>query len=316
MIDQQLSASAFAPGPAVIDGSVIDRWTYDKAFGRNAGLISDETQQKLRETKIAIPGMGGVGGVHLITLARLGVGGFSIADGDTFDVANFNRQYGADVESIDKCKALTMAAKVKAINPQLDLSVFDSLVTPDNVDEFLSGAQFLIDGVDFFSIEARRMIFQEARRRGIWAITAGPVGFSTAWLVFDPNGMSFDEYFDIHDGMSKEDQLIAFAVGLCPKATQSSYIDISKVDLNSGAAPSVGLACQLASAAAASEIVKIVSGSGKTRCVPKFQQFDLHRMKFAKGKLPQGNRGWIQKAKRYALKSICKRNGVLADSSN
>ncbi|EMI53256.1 ThiF family adenylyltransferase [Rhodopirellula sallentina] len=286
-------------------------WTYEEAFGRNTGLISKEDQQKLRECRVAIPGMGGVGGVHLVTLARLGVGAFSIADRDEFSVANFNRQYGAKLQSVGARKAQTMAANARAINPDLDLSVISDRVTQDNVDQFLSEADVLIDGVDFFSIEARRMIFREARRRGIWAITAGPVGFSTAWLVFDPDGMSFDEYFDLNDDMSKVDQLLAFAVGLTPKATQTSYMDISKVDLKSGAAPSLGLACQLASGVATAELTKIVTGKGKILAAPHYQQFDTHQMKFVQGKLRFGNRGPIQKLKRRFLKTVCARNGII-----
>ena len=62
----------------------------------------------------------------------------------------------------------------------------------------------------------RRTLFRRAAERGIWAVTAGPIGCSAAWLVFDPNGMSFDEYFDINDSMSLFSQLVAFSVGLTP----------------------------------------------------------------------------------------------------
>ena len=69
-----------------------DKWSYDEAFKANRGLISEEEQEKLRNCRVAIAGMGGVGGIHLVTLARLGIGKFTIADPDVFEVANFNRQ--------------------------------------------------------------------------------------------------------------------------------------------------------------------------------------------------------------------------------
>jgi molybdopterin/thiamine biosynthesis adenylyltransferase len=303
-------ASAFAPfiiGPV---STTAEHWTYEEAFARNAGLISTEGQQKLRNACIAIPGMGGVGGVHLVTLARLGVGSFHIADRDEYSVANFNRQYGARTDTLGACKATTMAGHARAINPNVNLKVVADHITRENVDEFLDGVDILLDGVDFFSIEARRMLFREARKRGIWAVTAGPIGFSTAWLVFDPDGIGFDDYFDIHDGMDRTDQLIAFAAGLTPKATQKSYMDLSKVDLSSGAAPSVSLACQLASGVAAAEVTKIITGSGKILSAPHYRQFDCHQLRFVTGKLHFANRGPVQQIKRRVLKHICKKNGV------
>jgi molybdopterin/thiamine biosynthesis adenylyltransferase len=255
--------------------------------------------------------MGGVGGAHLITLARLGVGKFSIADADTFGCANFNRQYGATTNAMGCDKVTVMADHARTINPELDLRVFNQFINDENIDEFLTDVDILVDSVDFFSFDARRRLFNEARRRGIWAITAGPIGFSTAWLVFDPNGMSFDEYFDLNDRMSETDKLISFGVGLTPKALQSSYIDLSKIDLATGAAPSVGLACQFASGVVASEVAKIISGTGTLRPAPYFQQFDAKRMKLAKGKLRFGNRGPLQQAKRWLLRRLCKSKGVM-----
>jgi hypothetical protein len=68
---------------------------YEEAFARNLGWVTEAEQAALRGKRIAIAGAGGVGGVHLLTLARLGVGAFTIADMDRFDLVNFNRQAGA-----------------------------------------------------------------------------------------------------------------------------------------------------------------------------------------------------------------------------
>src|SRR5438552_16999774 len=95
-------------------------WNYERAFSRNRGLISAAEQEKLRRSHVAIAGMGGVGGVHLITLARLGIGKFTIADPDTFEVANFNRQYGAKTHTVGRGKAEVMAAAARAINPDVE----------------------------------------------------------------------------------------------------------------------------------------------------------------------------------------------------
>jgi len=297
-----MSVSRQTPDPTLPEGAnSVEKWSYDEAFCRNDGLISAAEQQRLRKSRVAIAGMGGVGGVHLVTLARLGVGAFHIADFDKFGVANFNRQYGADVATIGKGKAAVMADKARTINPDVDLRVFDEAITADNVDEFLDGVDLVIDGIDFFSIEARRNLFAAARQRNIWAITAGPIGFSTAWLTFDPKGMPFDTYFDVNDSMDRIEQLVAFSVGLSPRATQLSYFDLSRVDLQSGAAPSVSLACQLASGVAATEAIKILLDRSPIRAAPCYTQFDAYRQIIRKGRLLWGNRGPLQRLKRKLL---------------
>ena len=146
----------------------------------------------------------------------------------------------------------------------------------------------LLDGIDFFSFDTRRMLFREAAKRGIWAVTAGPIGFSAAWLVFDPKGMSFDDYFDLHDGMAPVDQFAAFVMGLAPRGTQFPYIDLSYVDRRTAPGPSVGMACHLCSAVAAAEIIKILLEPQTVRPVPCYAQFDAYRGILRHGRLPLG----------------------------
>ena len=236
-----------------------------------------------------------------MTLARLGIGAFHVADPDEFDVANFNRQYGALVSNLGRNKAAAMANAARDVNPELDIRVFAEPIHAGNVDAFLEGADLYVDGLDFFSIYARRVLFRRARERGLWAITAGPIGLSTAWLSFDPAGMSFDEYFDLHDGMDRVDQLVSFAVGLTPQATHLKYTDLSGVDLASGAAPSAGLACMLASGVLAAECLKALVRPAALRPAPAFCQFDAYRGTLRQGRLRHGNRGWLQQLKRRLL---------------
>jgi molybdopterin/thiamine biosynthesis adenylyltransferase len=278
------------------------RWTYAEAFKRNRGLITEEEQQKLRNSRVAIAGMGGVGGVHLITLARLGIGKFTIADPDVFEVANFNRQYGATISNLGRNKAEAMAEAALDINPELSLRVLPEAVDESNVDEFLEGADLFVDGLDFFAIEARRLVFRRAAERGIWAITAGPLGFSTAWLIFDPNGMTFDKYFDLADCRDRRDQLAAFAVGLTPKATHLRYTDLSFANLADRTGPSAAIACQLAAGVMGTEAIRILLHRSSSCSAPGYRQFDGYRSRLATGHLWFGNRSPMQRIKRRILK--------------
>ena len=64
--------------------NLLSNWNYDEAFCRNRGLISPDEQKRLRNCRVAIPGMGGVGGIHLMTLVRWVSGNFRVADADSF----------------------------------------------------------------------------------------------------------------------------------------------------------------------------------------------------------------------------------------
>jgi molybdopterin/thiamine biosynthesis adenylyltransferase len=276
-------------------------WSYEGAFIRNRGLIRPEEQEKLRNTHVAIVGMGGVGGVDLVTLARLGVGRFTIADPDVFNVPNFNRQYGATVATLGQNKAEVMAAIVHDINPEADVRVIAEPVGKDNADEFLRDANLLVDGIDAFEIEVRRVLFAAAARKGIYAIGAGPVGFSTVWVIIDPGGMSFDRYFDLLDDMDDIDKFASYIVGMAPAGTHRRYIDLSFVDFRNRYGPSSALACQLASGVVGAEVLKILLKRGPVYPAPYYHQFDVYVGRYVRRRLLLGNRGPLQRVKRRLL---------------
>ncbi|MBU4259087.1 MAG: ThiF family adenylyltransferase [Proteobacteria bacterium] len=280
-----------------------------EAFSRNIGLLTQAEQDKLANAKVAIPGMGGVGGVHLITMTRTGVGNFHIADFDTYEPANINRQFGARVPEFGRPKMQVMKEQALSINPYLEIKEFPEGISSSNIDDFLDGVQVVIDGLDFFKFDIRRLLFNRAREKGVYVITAGPMGFSSAMLIFSPNeGMGFDEYFNIVDGMKPQDQYLSFALGLAPRATHIKYMDLSKVDLESKAGPSLNIACQICSGMAATEAVRIILNKGKVKPVPYFFQFDPYVQKYRKGNLLMGNRNPVQRIKLKVVKKLLARN--------
>ena len=146
-------------------------WTYEAAFSRNLGWVTEAEQQRLRRSRVSIAGLGGVGGIYLLTLARLGIGVFSVADFDTFSVANFNRQAGATVSAIDRPKLDVMIEMAREINPELDIRAFDRGLTADNLDAFLADADVYLDGLDFFALDMRQAVFARCTERGIPALS-------------------------------------------------------------------------------------------------------------------------------------------------
>jgi len=267
---------------------------YRDAFARNIGWVTEAEQAALRGKRIAIAGMGGVGGVHLLTLARLGVGAFNIADMDTFDLVNFNRQAGAAMSTVGRPKAAVMAEMAKDINPELDIRIFDRGVDASNLDDFLSGVDLYVDGLDFFAFRARRDTFYACHRLGVPAVTAAPLGMGTAVLSFLPGHMSFEEYFRL-EGCDEDEMAVRFLLGLSPAMLQRGYLaDPSRVDFNARRGPSTIAACQLCAGVTATEALKILLGRGKVLCAPWGFHFDAYRNRYVKTWRPWGNRNPIQ----------------------
>jgi len=249
---------------------------YHEAFSRNLGWVTALELRLLRRKRVAIAGAGGVGGVHLLTLTRLGIGAFNIADMDVFEQANFNRQAGAMMSTLGKPKVGVMAAMARDINPELDIRVFPEGIGPSNYDDFLKGVDLYVDGLDVFAFAVRAAVFAACRRLGIPAITVAPLGMAAALVNFLPGKMSFDDYFGF-TGASDQEKMARFLIGLSPWALHRHYlVDPQRVDLASQHSASTPMSCQLCAGVAASEALKILLGRGRVDAAPHAITYDAY----------------------------------------
>lgn len=286
---------------------MVSTFDYDTAFTRNLGWVTSAEQALLQRKRVAIAGMGGVGGVHLITLARLGIGAFNISDFDTFDIVNFNRQAGATMSSIGRPKVDVLAEMALDVNPELDIRRFPEGVSAENLDDFLKGADLYVDGLDFFSFAARRATFAACHRLGIPAVTAAPLGMGTAVLAFLPGRISFEDYFCL-DGCDEEEMAIRFLLGLSPTMLQRAYVaDPSRVNLAERRGPSTIAACQLCAGVTATVVLKILLGRGPVLAAPWGYQFDAYRERFVKTWRPGGNRNPVQRIGLWIARKMLRR---------
>jgi molybdopterin/thiamine biosynthesis adenylyltransferase len=279
-------------------------FNYNLAFSRTIGWITESEQNLLRSKRIAIAGLGGVGGSHLTTLTRLGVGKFNISDLDIFELANFNRQAGATISHIDRSKVDVMTELALDINPELDIKSFPTGVNQGNVDEFLDGVDLYVDGLDFFALEARSIVFAACAEKGIPAITAAPLGMGVSFLCFMPGKMTFEEYFR-WEGQSETEQLLRFLSGLSPAKLQLSYlVDNSRLDVANHKAPSTPMGCDFCAGMVGTYALKILLNRGSLVVAPKAVHFDAYRNKFLITWRPWGNNNPLQ---RFNLKMARKK---------
>ena len=290
---------------------------FGAAFYRNIGWLTDWKQQTLRSKRVAIAGMGGVGGFHLLTLARLGIGAFSIADFDRFEPANFNRQLGATMANIGRLKAEVMSEMALDINPEIRIARFDHGVDLENIDAFLDGADLFVDGFDFFVLDIRRNVFARCAELGIPAVTAAPVGMGVGFLAFTKEGMGFEDYFRL-EGQTELRQYVNFLLGVAPSGMHRSYlVDPSRLDFGKRMAPSTVIGSELCASVTAANAVKLLLGRGEVRPAPYHHHFDAYLGKAVVTRLRWGNAGPLQRLKARAttrvFESLLKRAPALPE---
>jgi molybdopterin/thiamine biosynthesis adenylyltransferase len=294
-------------------------FNYEEAFSRNIGWVTKEEQQILRNTKVAVGGLGGVGGDHSIVLARLGIGNFHISDLDDYDVANFNRQAGANMSTLGKPKAAVMEETIRGINPEANIKNFDSGIDEDNLEDFLDGVDIYVDSLDIFALEIRRKVFRRCYEKGIPTITAAPMGMGTAFLVFMPGKMTFDEYFAIVDAPPNateeevanifNDNIVRFVVGVSPSIQQRHYlVERSSVNFFKKKVPSTCMGISLAAGTLCTNVLKLVLKRGEVIYAPHGMHFDAYRNKLIKTWRPWGNKNPIQRYMFWRFKQIIKGN--------
>ena len=118
-------------------------------FSRTELLLGKEAMEKLQNSRVAVFGIGGVGGYVCEALARSGVGAFDLIDDDKVCLTNLNRQIIATYKTIGKYKTDVMKERILDINPKADVRVHKCFFLPENADEFpYEDYDYMVDAVD------------------------------------------------------------------------------------------------------------------------------------------------------------------------
>ena len=115
-------------------------------------LYSEDKINKLKNQKIMLFGLGGVGGYVLETLARSGISSFVIIDGDSIEESNINRQIIATKENIGESKVIAFKKRLLAINPDIKVEMIDKFIHKDDINSLpFDGVNYVIDCIDTIS---------------------------------------------------------------------------------------------------------------------------------------------------------------------
>jgi len=258
-----------------------------REYRREYGFGNEPEKQAVIDSRIALGGVGGDGFQMGLKLAMMGVGKFSVADPEVFESENSNRVLGATTSNYGRNKAEVFRDMVMDIRPEAKVDIYTDGVTADNVEEFMHGADLLIDETELRYLHLGTMLARQARKNMIPNLFVMNVGFSGQATSFHPTrGKTFENVMGIpkHATLDEIAQMEVDFSRVLPYVP--NYVDLSSlVAVQEGAPlPSITQGVDIASAIGSSEaFLHLVSKVGNKRrqptWAPNFRYMDAYNGK-------------------------------------
>jgi len=173
-------------------------FNYDEVFGINLGLFSSEEQQKLRNARVTIAGIGGAGGVIAVMLARSGFTRFNLIDFDTYSISNLNRQIGCFTDTIGRYKAEVIKEEILRINPQAEVAAINRILPLGELGTLLDKTDVYFSEADDLAYSTRSLIM--AQQKNLMSISYMPMGMAGYIMVFPPGQSRIYDPTDMFGG--------------------------------------------------------------------------------------------------------------------
>ena len=230
---------------------------YWEMLTRQMPLVSEEEQEKFKNAKVTVIGCGGIGGLTIEMLARMGVGELVLVDEDAFDLSNLNRQTLSTHENLGQPKSEVAEKRVMEINPYVNVTSYSEHVDEENIDKLIKDSRIVIDALD--NVLTRVIVSRKAREYRIPFIHGAIHGTLGQITTFLPNTKSYEEMFNLPSlGKELSDEVVE-----------------SLKNVTTGPPPVIGPVPNLVSCLQAMEAYKIITGLGKVTVSPKLLTFDL-----------------------------------------
>lgn len=251
-------------------------------LNRSFPLLTPEGIRHLGLKKVVVAGCGGVGGAMAITLARMGIRKFHLADPAPFDEPDMNRQWGAFRKNLGRPKVDIYREMILDIHPDAEIKIFPKGVTATNHDGFLEGADILVDCLDAsVPYELRDTMHRKARAKRIFSCVGPVLGFGCVAICSHPDQMSMEAWTQSFKHTKEKTEFPE----ILNKIYMPEHLDVIAKSLPIGKIPSLSVGPVIATALLATECMAylldgIIPGSRKPVVLPKVMFFDLYRMSY------------------------------------
>jgi molybdopterin/thiamine biosynthesis adenylyltransferase len=170
---QKRIAEMAGTGHKQVQLAALQQGIIPEVYARNQKSLSCQDQVRLLSKRVAVIGLGGLGGAVTEILARIGIGGLTLVDGDRFDDSNLNRQLLSSTAVLGKEKALIAAQRVAEVNPAVEVRAIVSFLDEANGGELLDRADIVVDCLDSI---ADRFVLEQACRRLALPLASAAIG--------------------------------------------------------------------------------------------------------------------------------------------
>ncbi len=172
---QRLADETGVPGWTV-EARSLEQGIVPERYLRNYQALRPMEQLRVVKARVCIVGLGGLGGLVMETLARLGIGRLTLVDGDAFEAHNLNRQLLSRTDGLGRPKAEAAAGRVTAINPGIETRVIAAYLNATNAAQIVANSDLVVDCLD--NIRSRFILASAAAQAGVPMISAAVAGLS------------------------------------------------------------------------------------------------------------------------------------------
>ena len=249
----------------------------NELFCRNIGMFTVEQQIILKDSSVAIAGLGGVGGITAERLARLGIGTMHVSDPDHFEPSNSNRQALSNSETYGKNKAETFVGELLKINPQLNIKTWAEGVTKNNATAFVD-TDIVINAIEYNLLQYSVDLHKAGRDAGKTVLAGQALGYGATVFVFEPDGVTFHDYIGLPINAEAADiqEYVVPANKFCPQIPR--YVEaqlVEKIVKQEVHIPAISIGCMAAASLLCMAVISKILKIKELPAVPSYLAVDF-----------------------------------------